>query len=409
MAAVAQTGTGNVTTAAPTSGASVTLTRPASTAVGDLLVCFFFHHQSGGSLTPPAGWTSFGVQGNVVGTFDAWWHPVTNVGSEPSSYTFTRTTGSDRQTAIMFRVTGADLTAPVDVTGALVATGTATIEAPAAAPTTTNALLLACWASSIQSATPSTVTAPGTMTQVSTVNVTSGNSSTMTVAQQSLTVTGATGTRIATVSPAGTAGTGFMVAIRAAQPTVTAPTVPTFYPGVPVGSVPAEFNAKIRAPFTALLSRPRFRARRTGALTVTENAHQYIAWDTIDEDSHGGWAAGTPGRYTIPTGWAGWWLVTANVSLFGTGANGLVLIPSIAVNGASQTGVSGGAGWEGPEPWTTLGGSGIPKTCSATWRVYAVAGDYLQLDLYYSSESAIVAVDTTAGQECRMEIVWDGI
>ncbi|WP_067483755.1 hypothetical protein [Actinomadura hibisca] len=185
------------------------------------------------------------------------------------------------------------------------------------------------------------------------------------------------------------------------------PQVPVFVPGAPVGSLPARFNAWIRDPLTALLSPPRFRARRTTGLTVTEAVNQAVAWNSsgVDEDSHGGWSSGQPTRYTVPAGWSGWWLVTGAVSISGGGAAGLVLIPSIAVNGASHTG-AGLAGWEGPEPFVAFGGL---KVCSATWRVYASAGDRIELILYYSDESTITAVDTTPGQECRIELVWDGV
>lgn len=194
-----------------------------------------------------------------------------------------------------------------------------------------------------------------------------------------------------------------------------APSIPVFYPGFPVGDGPAVFNELIRDPLTALLSPPRFRARRTTALAVVENTHQYVAWNSagIDEDSHSGWTPGTPPptptRYTVPAGWNGWWLVTGNVSLSGTGAAGLVLIPSVAVNGASQTGISGGAGWEGPEVFVPTGVAAQPKVCSATWRVYAAESDRIEMDLFYSTESAITAVDVTAGLECRIELVWDGV
>lgn len=191
---------------------------------------------------------------------------------------------------------------------------------------------------------------------------------------------------------------------------MTAPEVPVFLPGVPVGTVPAEFNAKIRDPFTALLSPPAFRARRTTALTVTENVVQALAWNSggIDEDPYGGWASGQPTRWTVPAGWGGWWTITAAVSLSGTGAAGLVVIPCVAVNGKSQLSLSGGT-WEGQEVFVPTGVASQPKTVGSVWSVYAAAGDYIEVDLFYSTESAITAVDTTAGLECRVELVWDGV
>jgi hypothetical protein len=55
------------------------------------------------------------------------------------------------------------------------------------------------------------------------------------------------------------------------------------------------------------------------------------------------------------------------------------------------------------------GAAAQPKTAPGMWRVYANEGDYIELDLYYSAESTITAVDITAGLQCRMELVWDGV
>lgn len=190
---------------------------------------------------------------------------------------------------------------------------------------------------------------------------------------------------------------------------MAAPTVPDFRPGAPAGTAPDVLNTLVRDVFNGLLDRPRFRARRTGALAVVENTHQFVAWDTADEDSHTGWAASpNPTRYTVPPGWTGWWLVSGGVSLSGTGAAQLVLIPSIAVNGGSHTGVTGGAGWEGVEAFIPTGVAAQPKWSPGVWRVYANAGDWIELDLWFSNESAIVAADVTAGLQCRIELVWDG-
>jgi hypothetical protein len=206
-------------------------------------------------------------------------------------------------------------------------------------------------------------------------------------------------------------GTGTIAAAAALASTtaphvVTAPAVPVFLPGVPVGTVPAEFNAKIRDPFTALLSPPTFRARRTSALTVAEGTVQALPWNTPDEDTYSGWASGAPTKYVVPDGWSGWWFCTAAVSLFGTGASGLVVIPSIAVNsGAPGLGVT----YEGQEVFVPTSTSAVPKIAASSWWVYAAAGDFIELQLWYSTESAITAVDTTAGFECRLELTWDGV
>lgn len=266
-----------------------------------------------------------------------------------------------------------------------------------------------------------------------------------------------------------------------------APVVYTFTPRVVPGGAAAELNLKLRDQFAAILSPPVFRARRTGAQTLTENVHQFVQWDTVDEDSHAGWTSPTvvggggnttmsvasavsatsitvastvgltggnvvrigtgaateyrvigsiagsvlnltrflalthgigdavvevaaePSRYIVPVGWGGWWHVDATVSLSAAtaGAAGLVLIPSVAVQGASHTGV-GNPGWEGTEVFIP-DGAAEPKHANGTWRIWADAGQRIQLDLWYSDESLITAVDVTAGRECRIGMVWDGV
>lgn len=183
------------------------------------------------------------------------------------------------------------------------------------------------------------------------------------------------------------------------------PDVPIFYPGA-TPSIAADLNGKIRDPLTNLLGKTMFRARKTNAQVVAESTHQFVSWNTIDEDPSTGWSAGTPTRYTAPV--AGWYLVIGTVSLSGTGAANLVLIPAIAVNGASPTGF-GSAGWEGPELRIPTGVAADPKISQGVWEVYCAVGDYIELDLWYSNESAITAINTTAGQQNRIEIVWMGM
>ncbi len=184
------------------------------------------------------------------------------------------------------------------------------------------------------------------------------------------------------------------------------PDVPRFAPGFPIGPGPAQFNALIRDPFTYLLDPPRFVAKRTAAQTVPEDVSTPVAWDTITEDPYDGWDAGAPSAYVVQA--PGWYCVTGAVSVAGTGAAGLVVIPVLAVAGESQIG-AGADGWEGPEVFVPTGAASQPKIVSATWTVYANLGDPIELLLYYSAESAIVATDATPGIECRIELVWDGV
>jgi hypothetical protein len=248
--------------------------------------------------------------------------------------------------------------------------------------------------------------------------------------------------------------------------------------------VPGMLNTNVQAPFQYLLAPPTVRLRRTAALNLEANNHQYIPWDTADEDSELGWTApvpvggggnttlngatvanvssivvtsatgftigdyvkidtlanaeyrkisnvvGTtisvstplrlghaslvavveqtsdPSRYVVMA--QGWYFATATISISGTGAAGLVPVVAIAVNGNSNTGV-GGSGWEGCVTYVPTGVAAQPKTSVGAWPVYCNVGDYVQVDLWYSNESTITAVDTTAGLECSLRMVWRSV
>lgn len=179
------------------------------------------------------------------------------------------------------------------------------------------------------------------------------------------------------------------------------PDIPVFRAGT---DAVAALNVMAQT-LTSLLSPPVFRAERTTAQTIAEGTHQYVSWSTPIEDTAGGWSSGSPSVYTAPA--AGWYHVEAAVSLSGTGAAGLVLIPSVAVAGTSPTGA--GPAWEGQEVFVPTGASSQPKVVCTSWCVYANAGDAIQIDLWYSTESAITATDATAGIRCRVGIVGLGV
>jgi hypothetical protein len=193
---------------------------------------------------------------------------------------------------------------------------------------------------------------------------------------------------------------------------VQPPAVPVFYPGVDVTSqfnTGNSGNGGIRDTFTFLNNKPKFRARRVAAQTIA-TGHQYITWDTIDFDTYSGWGPSqTPAQpantYIVQA--PGWYLITARVTLGGTGAAGLNVISSVAVNGASPTGI-GSPGWEGVQTFVPTGASTQPKSSNSCWEVYASLGATIQIDLWYSSESTITATDTTAGFQPEISLVWTG-
>jgi hypothetical protein len=181
------------------------------------------------------------------------------------------------------------------------------------------------------------------------------------------------------------------------------PDVPAFYPGQDTVS---QLNVMAQS-LTSLLNPPIFRAERSTALTVA-TGHQFVAWNTPLEDTAAAWSSGAPAIYPAPVG--SWYHVHAAVSLSGTGAAGQVLIPAVSVGNSSPTGQPAGAtGWEGPEAFTPTGAAAIPKVVCNSWFVYANRLDPIQIDLWYSNESGITAVDTTAGIRCRVGIVGVGV
>lgn len=191
------------------------------------------------------------------------------------------------------------------------------------------------------------------------------------------------------------------------------PGVPVFYPG-PIASVPDQWNSitgsgpnaagGVAPTMNFMANRPKFRARRTTAQTVAAG-HQFMSWNQIDVDTEGGWNAGAPTIYTVKV--PGWYLGTGRVSLSGTGAAGLVLIPALAVNGSSPTSI-GSNGWEGPELPVPTGASTQPKISNGVWKFYVRIGDQVQLDMWYSTESAMTATDTTTGRWPALSLVWWG-
>jgi hypothetical protein len=189
--------------------------------------------------------------------------------------------------------------------------------------------------------------------------------------------------------------------------TLMPPAVPVFTAGTPAASMVATMNSLVRDPLTFLLAPPVVRLLRTTALTVAEGVHQYVAFNVATEDTVSGWSAGDPTKYTTVV--PGWYTATARVSLSGTGAANLELIAAIGINGGSHTGQSGGAGWEGMQKSVPTGVAAQPKTSVFAGEIYLNVGDVVQLDLWFSTESAIVAVDITAGWQCALDLVYSGV
>lgn len=190
------------------------------------------------------------------------------------------------------------------------------------------------------------------------------------------------------------------------MPPPNAPSVPVFTPGLKGAA--ALWNPLVAQPLTFLLSKPRFRARLTVAGNPTKGGTTFVPWDTVDEDPYTMWgpSQSSPLANTIIVATQpGWHMVSATVTLTGTGATGTNLEPTCAINGTSQTGF-GGVGWTGQNIYIPTSG---PMACSNYWEVYCSVGDQIQIGCYYGAEPAAnLAWNTTVGQQPHVEICWSG-
>jgi len=227
MAAVPRFGTGDSTTATAASGtgSALTIAKPSNVAVGDLLVGNFYSQFSGTVTSAPAGWTLIKTWGSRSG--GVYYLPVpdsTTLSGLPSTWSMT-VSGSGRLAWEVFRITGADLSSPIDVTGAEASQNSlASFALPSVTTTQANDLLLgfAYWNNS--STAQSTYTPDAAMTDGEQVkSPATGNTSGIDVAYQQLGAAGATGTRTFSMSPTGASNGGFMLAVKSlSTPSATA-------------------------------------------------------------------------------------------------------------------------------------------------------------------------------------------
>lgn len=211
----APNGAGNVTTAVVGSGSSVTVAKPSNIADGDFLIAIVsFSNSSGTWTTVPAGWTS-----PPGGTFTSnrtsgiWGKPIPSAAAETATdYTWAATgAGSSRGGALIARVTGADLDDPWDAIG----TWQAALGASGITTTRDDCLLLGAWWSYITGTTPNAISPPAGMASVGGWSVSPSSSTTHLLAVEDRPTAGATGSRTATATPAGSSALSVLVAIAA--------------------------------------------------------------------------------------------------------------------------------------------------------------------------------------------------
>lgn len=210
--ATIETGTGNVTTAQSNSATSLAGAKPTNTADGDLLLAYALFRNTGATITAPSGWTLIGTQEVAAFTEAVFYRAIPSAASETAtSYTFSTSSTSGRSNLIIARVTGVNLTTPLQATGAW-AVGSSGVVTMASLTATGPAQLVAVASRNNGSGTTSPATWSGSLVTAASVLSGTGSVTETYIAQQAIAASGATGTRTATLSPqTATAGQMFLL------------------------------------------------------------------------------------------------------------------------------------------------------------------------------------------------------
>ncbi len=195
---------------------SLTLTRPAGLAAGDVMIAAIAQDKSG-SWTPPAGWTVVHTSNGTQEPRLVVWRRLAGA-AEPATYLF----NSDKNEEASGGITayrGVDGSAPV-AASAIQANpavpGVAISIAPSISPAPINTMLVAVWATENVA-----ITAPGTMTE--SIGVMAGKGAgaiNILSAYQTQAASGATGPRVATLSATNKRSNAVLIALRPLAVTV---------------------------------------------------------------------------------------------------------------------------------------------------------------------------------------------
>jgi hypothetical protein len=120
----------------------VTLTKPAGTTTGDLLVAAVTGDLSP-SATAPAGWTAFVTLRPSGASLFGWYHVVTAADAGTSSWTWTLS-GAPKWSGGLSRYTGVNTATPLDsaVTSALSNSGAPSVVVPGVSTATAGAVII---------------------------------------------------------------------------------------------------------------------------------------------------------------------------------------------------------------------------------------------------------------------------
>lgn len=167
MAINVPTGAGNVTSAGSQSALSLTLNKPANVADGDLLVYVGTYRNTGGTVTGPSGWVQAKADNAVNGTTAVLYKTVPSAAAETASTYAFSSSSTGRAVGTLFRVTGVNLSSPLDVTtgSGSVNTGVTSTVIPAITAAA-NSLVLAVAEFNTTAATTPVATPPAAMTTI---------------------------------------------------------------------------------------------------------------------------------------------------------------------------------------------------------------------------------------------------
>jgi hypothetical protein len=161
------------------------------------------------------------------------------------------------------------------------------------------------------------------------------------------------------------------------------PVIQPASPGAPVAA--AQFNAQVSGLVAFQLGGPLAVLRTLTKQAIPNNTWTAVAWDTVDVDTHAGWAAANPTRYTASV--PGWFEVDARADLAAsTAAFRSLLFQINGVNDAS----SRMAKVQVPPV------GGVDTSLTTSTCLYLNTGDYLEA-LVFQFSGAAITLDTADG------------
>jgi hypothetical protein len=140
-------------------------------------------------------------------------------------------------------------------------------------------------------------------------------------------------------------------------------------------------------------------AQETTTTSIASSGTTVVGFDTVLEDTYSGWTGSPSFLWTPPSGYSGWYQVTATLYMQDLVA-GTDIRPVLTGTYSSQS--------QFITHLSTIQGSSTQHTgACGTITIYLNGGlDTVQLSASLLNASAAVSTSDTAGQTSTMEIVW---